>query len=197
MDEQKNRLLALLYERSYEARQVTLASGKQSAYYIDGKQTTLHPEGAWLAGELFYKAIRAFGVPVDAVGGPTLGADPIVTSITIASFYHKDPLPGFIVRKEPKGHGTMQWLEGVKSLIPGASVALVEDVITTGGSLLKAVKVVRKLGYRVVAAGVLVDRLEGGRKALEAQHVPLFSFFTIKDVQEYGKKAGGNTLQPE
>ncbi len=184
MDERKNRLLVLLSQRSYEARQVTLASGKQSAYYIDGKQTTLHPEGAWLTGELFYEAIRAFGAPVDAVGGPTLGADPIVTAITIASFLRKDPLPGFIVRKAPKGHGTMQWLEGVKSLVPGASVALVEDVITTGGSLLKAVKVVRELGYHVTMAGVLVDRLEGGSKALEAQHVPFFSLFTIEDVQK-------------
>ena len=183
MNEQRKRLLTLLYERSYERREVVLTSGRRSSYYIDGKQTTLHPEGAYLVGELFLEVIHSLNdVKVDAVGGPTLGADPIVTAITIASYLHKDPLPGFIIRKEPKRHGTMQWIEGAKSLNPGASVFLVEDVMTTGGSLLKAVRVVRELGYNVTIAGVLVDRLEGGREALEAESVPFFSLFTIKDL---------------
>ncbi len=185
MDERRKRLLTLLYQRSYEEREVVLTSGKRSSYYIDGKQTTLHPEGAYLTGELFYEAIRGLGVQVDAVGGPTLGADPIVTAITVSSFLHKDPLPGFIIRKEPKRHGTMQWIEGVKSLDTGAAVALVEDVMTTGGSLLKAVRVVRELGYRVVMAGVLLDRLEGGAQALEAANIPFFSLFTIEDVRGF------------
>lgn len=182
MGERKKRLLTLLYQRSYEEREVVLTSGKRSSYYIDGKQTTLHPEGAYLAGELFYEAIRDLGVRVDAVGGPTLGADPIVTAIAVLSFLHKDPLPGFIIRKEPKRHGTIQWIEGAKSLDAGAAVVLVEDVMTTGGSLLKAVRVVRELGYRVVVAGVLLDRLEGGAQALETVNVPCFSLFTIEDV---------------
>lgn len=184
MDKRKTRLLKLLRRQSYEERDVILTSGKRSSYYIDGKQTTLHPEGAYLVGELFYEEIRKFGVRVDAVGGPTLGADPIVTAIAVSSFLHKDPLPGFIIRKKPKRHGTMQWIEGVKSLYPGASVALVEDVMTTGGSLLKAVKVVRELGYQVAVAGVLVDRLEGGRKTLEAENVSFFTLFTIEDLRK-------------
>jgi len=184
MDERKKRLLSLLRQRSYEEKDVVLTSGKKSSYYIDGKQTTLYPEGAYLVGELFYEAINAFDVQVDAVGGPTLGADPIVTAITMASYLHDDPLPGFIIRKEPKTHGTMQWIEGVKSLFPEASVALVEDVMTTGGSILKAVKVVRELGYNVALVGVLVDRLEGGRQAIEAEAVTFFSLFTIRDLRE-------------
>ena len=184
MDEREKRLLTLLRERSYEEREVVLSSGKRSSYYIDGKQTTLHPEGAALTGELFYEKIRLSGVKVDAVGGPTLGADPIVTAILIASYRRSDPIPGFIVRKEPKKHGTKQWIEGVKSLYPGASVVLVEDVMTTGGSLLKAVRVVRELGYTVALAGVLLDRLEGGREALEAESVPFFSLFTIEDLKK-------------
>jgi len=132
---------------------------------------------------MFYHAIRASGAKVTAVGGPTLGADPIITAISLVSFMKKDPLPAFIIRKKPKKHGTKQWIEGIKSLFPGASVALVEDVMTTGGSLLKAVKVVRELGYRVVMAGVLLDRLEGGAQALEAANVPFFSLFTIEDVK--------------
>ena len=183
MDAREKRLLALLRERSYEERDVVLTSGKRSKYYIDGKQTTLHPEGATLVGELFYERIRSSHIQVAAVGGPTLGADPIVTAVTIVSHQHGNPIPGFIIRKEPKKHGTMQWIEGVKSLFPGASVVLVEDVMTTGGSLLKAVRVVRELGYRVSLAGVLVDRLEGGREALEAESVPFFSLFTIDDLK--------------
>ena len=183
MDEREKRLLSLLRERSYEERDVVLTSGKKSSYYIDGKQTTLHPEGATLTGELFYDKIRSFGVKVDAVGGPTLGADPIVTAIIIASYHHHDPIPGFIIRKEPKKHGTMQWIEGVKSLRPGASVVLVEDVMTTGGSLLKAVRVVKELGYTVALAGVLLDRMEGGGEALQAESVPFFSLFTIEDLK--------------
>ncbi len=183
MDVREKRLLALLRERSYEDREVTLTSGRKSPYYVDGKQTTLHPEGATLTGELFYEKIRSFDVEVDAVGGPTLGADPIVTAVIIASYRRRDPIPGFIIRKAPKKHGTMQWIEGVKSLRPGASVVLVEDVMTTGGSLLKAVEIVRELGYTVALAGVLLDRLEGGGAALEAASVPFFSLFTIKDVR--------------
>ena len=186
MDKRKERLLRILVERSYEEREVTLTSGRKSSYYIDGKQTTLHPEGAYLVGELFYERIRSMGIQVDAVGGPTLGADPIVTALIIASYRHGDPLPGFIVRKEPKKHGTKQWIEGVKSLHPGASVVLVEDVVTTGGSLLRAARVMRNLGYVVAYTGVLLDRLEGGREALEAESIPFFSLFTIRDVTGIG-----------
>ncbi len=183
MDEREKRLLDLIFHRSYEERPVVLASGKQSSFYIDGKQTTLHPEGAYLTGELFYERIRANGDPVAAVGGPTLGADPIVTAITIASFLRGDPLPGFLIRKEPKDHGTMRWIEGIKSLHPGATVALVEDVITTGGSLLKAIRIVRDLGYTVAVAGVLLDREEGGTEAIKSEGVPFFSLFTIGDLR--------------
>ncbi len=187
MDARERRLLELLRDRSYEERQVVLSSGKKSSYYIDGKQTTLYPEGAYLIGELFFERIHSLQEPVEAVGGPTLGADPIVTAVSIVSHLKGMPLPGFIVRKEPKKHGTRQWIEGEKSLRAGARVALVEDVITTGGSLMKAVRVVRELGYQVAVVGVLLDRLEGGREVVEAEKIPFFSLFTVKDLKRADK----------
>ncbi|MHB8763847.1 MAG: orotate phosphoribosyltransferase [Deferrisomatales bacterium] len=175
-------LLALLREKSYEERPVTLASGKSSNFYIDGKQTSLHPRGAYLIGRLFLDRLPAFGA-VDAVGGPTLGADPLATATSLVSGLEGRGLPAFIVRKEPKGHGTQRWVEGQKNLPAGARVVILEDVVTTGGSSLKAVENVASEGYRVLGVLTLVDRQEGGREALEARGYRFEAVFTKADVR--------------
>jgi len=180
-------LLGLLRVKSYQERPVTLASGKKSNFYVDGKQTSLHPRGAYLIGRLFWERLAAFG-PVDAVGGPTLGADPLATATSLVSGLEGAGLPGFIVRKEPKGHGTQSWIEGKQNLTPGARVVILEDVVTTGGSSLKAVERVEAEGYRVLGVLTLVDRQEGGREVLEGRGYRFEALFTKADVRG---RAGG------
>jgi len=172
------RLKELILEFSYQKRQVTLASGRQSDFYFDGKQTTLHPEGATLVGSLMFDQIQENFPEVRAVGGPTLGADPIASAVSIISHFRTQPLSAFIVRKEPKGHGTMNWIEGARHLRPGMRVVLVEDVITTGGSILKACRHVQEAGLIPRGILVVVDREEGGREALEEAGLKVLSLFT-------------------
>lgn len=173
----RERLKRIILELSYEKRLVTLASGRQSDFYFDGKQTTLHSEGGLLVGKLFYEAIK--DVPgVQAVGGITLGADPIATATSIAAFLAGQPMHAFIIRKEPKGHGTGQWLEGRKNLPPGTKVVIVEDVVTTGGSSMKAVNRAIEEGLEVLGIVTLVDREEGGRESIEAEGYWLKAIFT-------------------
>ena len=170
-------LKALLLEKSYEKRLIQLSSGKESTFYFDGKQTSLHPRGARLLGACFYDRL-AQGSEVGAIGGPALGACPLVTAISLESEQRASAIPAFIVRKEPKGHGTGAWIEGIKNLSPGMAVALVEDVVTTGGSLLKAVAVVEAAGFRVTRVLTIVDRNEGGREAFAKQGLTLEALFT-------------------
>jgi orotate phosphoribosyltransferase len=177
-----SRLKQLLLEYSYQEKEVRLASGRLSNFYFDGKQTSLHPEGATLIGQAMYELIQKNFPEVRAVGGPTLGADPIATAIAIASFQQGRPLYSFIVRKEPKGHGTMNWIEGAKHLEAGMKVVLVEDVITTGGSILKACQRVKEAGLNPLGVLVLVDREEGGREALEKEGLKVLSLFTKSEL---------------
>ncbi len=178
----RRRLLEILRQRSYEEREVILSSGRRSNFYIDGKQTTLDPEGAYLVGKLLYERIVRGGRGVEAVGGPTLGADPMVTAVALVSYLEGNPIPAFIIRKEPKGHGKGLWIEGDKALRPGMKVALVEDVVTTGGSLLKAIKVAQEHGLEVVQVLALVDREEGGRENLKAAGYDLEALFTRSEL---------------
>lgn len=173
----REKLKSIILEMSYEKRLVTLASGRQSDFYFDGKQTTLHAEGGWLVGKLFYEAIKDVE-GVQAVGGITLGADPIATATSIAALYDGKPMHAFIIRKEPKGHGTGQWLEGRKNLPPGTKVIIVEDVVTTGGSSMKAVNRAKEEGLDVLGIVALVDREEGGRENIEAEGYWLRTIFT-------------------
>jgi len=177
------RLLEIIREKSYEKGEVTLTSGKRSDFYVDGKQTTLDSEGAYLVGKLFYEMIKKSKIPVEAVGGPTLGADPIVTAISIMSYLEGSPIPGFIIRKEPKKHGKALWIEGDKSLTPGTRVAIIEDVVTTGGSMLKAIEVAKAQGLEIVQVLALVDREEGGRENLAKEGYALESIFTKTDIK--------------
>ena len=178
---ERDRLLAILKEKSYEQREVTLASGKKSNFYIDCKQTTLDAEGSYLVGRLMYKKIREMPEKIDGVGGLTLGADPIATAVSMTSFMEGSPFPAFIIRKEPKGHGTGQWLEGKKNLSNGDRVVIVEDVVTTGGSSLKAVRRAEEEGLEVAALLALVDRSEGGRENIEKEGYRLESLFVRDD----------------
>jgi orotate phosphoribosyltransferase len=175
------RLLTLLTELSFERRKVTLSSGRESDFYIDCKKTMLTAEGHVLIGRLLLDAIRRESPEAKGAGGLTLGADPLASAVSLTSFLENTPLPAFIVRKEPKGHGTGQWMEGRTNLATGSPVAILEDVVTTGGSTLKAIERVELEGLKVVRAFALVDRLEGGREAIEEKGYALTTLFTRKD----------------
>jgi orotate phosphoribosyltransferase len=175
----RHRLLELLRRDAFQEREVVLSSGRTSNFYIDCKQVSLDAEGACLIGELFHRMIDEVAPEAVAVGGLTLGADPLATATSLMSFQRGRPRAAFIVRKEPKGHGTNQWLETTR-LAPGASVVVLEDVVTTGASTLKAIERVRLAGFEVVHALGLVDRLEGGREAV-TRETPLTTLFTRRD----------------
>ena len=175
-----DRLLALLAERSARRGQFTLASGKQSTLYIDARLTTMSPDGLALIGPLGLEAIERAAWRVDAVGGLTLGADPIAYAVSYASALAGRPLRAFTVRKEAKQHGTGRLIEG--PFRSGDRVAVVEDVITTGGSALKAIEAVRAAGGTVAGVLALVDREEGGREAIEGAGVAVISLARARDV---------------
>lgn len=173
----KQRLKDLILLYSHEDREVTLASGRKSHFYFDGKQTTLHPEGIYLISDAMFEIIRREFPECQAVGGPTLGADPLCAGVSLMSWQRAEPLQAFIVRKSPKGHGTQAWIEGAKHLKKGMRVVLLEDVITTGASLITACEKVRAAGLLPRGVVVLVDREEGGRENLEAQDLKVCSLF--------------------
>jgi len=179
---EREELMAIIRELSYEEREVTLASGRKSNFYFDGKQTTLHPRGAVLVGKAFYDELKHFPGPIEGVGGLTLGADPIATATSMISSMEGNPIPAFIIRKEPKGHGTGQWLEGRKNLKPGSRVVIVEDVTTTGGSSMKAVDRARQEGLEVIGIITLVDREEGARENIEKEGLTLRAVLTRTQV---------------
>jgi orotate phosphoribosyltransferase len=176
------RLLQIIREKSYEKGEITLTSGRKSNFYVDGKQTTLDSEGGYLVGKLFYERIKRSRIPIEAVGGPTLGADPIVAAVSIVSYLEGSPIPAFIIRKEPKKHGKGLWIEGDKSLRAGTRVAIVEDVVTTGGTILRAIEIAKAQGLEVVQVLALVDREEGAREDLAKQGYTLESIFTKSDI---------------
>jgi orotate phosphoribosyltransferase len=160
-----DRLEELLLERSVRRGEFVLASGQRSSYYIDCRLTTMSAEGLVLVGRAGLAAIRRSGWSVSAVGGLTLGADPVAYAIAAASFLDPPTLDAFTVRKEAKGHGTKRLIEG--NFVPGARVAVVEDVITSGGSALRAIAAVEREGGQVAGVLAVVDREQGGREAIE------------------------------
>lgn len=182
LEQERAELMQIIRELSYEQREVTLASGRKSDFYFDGKQTTLHPRGAVLVGKAFYAALANFADEVGGVGGLTMGADPIATATSMISSLEGQPVPAFIIRKEPKGHGTGQWLEGRKNVVPGCKVVIVEDVVTTGGSSMKAIERARSEGLIVLGVVTLVDREEGGREFFEENNIPFYAIFTKSQV---------------
>lgn len=179
---EKDRLLAILKTLSYEEGDFILASGKRSSYYIDAKETTLNPEGMFLVGKLMYAMTRE--IPgIEAVGGVSIGGDPLVCSVVLESYNKKDTLAGFFIRKEPKGHGTNRWVEGGKNLKAGMNVVILEDVVTTGGSSLKAIEATEKEGYKVKGVVAILDRLEGGKDTIESRGYLFKSIFSLNDLK--------------
>ena len=167
----RNQLLTLLAERSAKRGDFVLASGRRSELYVDCRLTTMSPEGQRLVGELGLAELRSAGWDADAVGGLTLGADPIAYAIAHASAFAYERGDGplvraFTVRKQAKEHGTGRRIEG--PFVAGDRVVVVEDVITTGGSALTAVEAIREAGGVVLGVLAVVDREEGGREAIEA-----------------------------
>jgi orotate phosphoribosyltransferase len=180
-----NRLIALLADRSAKRGDFVLASGRRSTLYVDCRLTAMSPEGQLLIGRAGLALLRDSGWPVDAVGGLTLGADPIAYAIAHASAIAAEQGDGsmvraFTVRKEAKQHGTGKLIEG--PFRAGDHVVIVEDVITTGGSALKAVEAVRNAGGTIVGVLALVDRQEGGREAIEAAGLEVRALVTAADL---------------
>lgn len=175
----RKRLAELLLEKSFLRGEMTLTSGKRSSYYFDCKQTALHPEGAFLLGTLLLERLLP---EVEGIGGMTLGADPLVSAVSVVSYQQNRPLPAFIVRKKPKGHGTGQYLEGMANFRAGQKVAVLEDVVTTGGSLLDAVRRARDGGLAVSQIICILDREEGGSQRAADEGFRLESVFTASDL---------------
>lgn len=181
---QRDRLISLIRTQSYREGDFTLASGKKSGFYIDMKATTLHPEGASLIGALAVDCLEREGVAVEGVGGLTLGADPIATAVSIVAWTRGKAWPAYIVRKEPKDHGTARYIEGIENLRPGARVVVLEDVVTTGGSSVKAIERLREAGFNPVAVLTVVDREQGGAEAFEKLGLKLLRLATLSEIRE-------------
>jgi orotate phosphoribosyltransferase len=173
----RDALIELFRERALKFGDFTLASGKKAKYYLDGKQITLHSRGLQLVSEGLLELLDSTGV--QAVGGMSIGADPIVAGILCSAAAQQRDLLGFLVRKESKGHGTNRFVEG--PLQPGMKVAIVEDVVTTGGSSLLAVDRVQEFGCEVVQVLAIIDRMEGGGQNFAARGLPFRSLLTIED----------------
>ena len=179
----RDELLQHLLAHSFRTGEFTLASGRKSNYYINGKMTTLDARGAYLVARTLL-AMIADDVP-DAVGGLTVGADPIVGAMIALAGLEDLPLKGFIVRKEAKGHGTQSLIEG--SLAAGERVVIIEDVVTTGGSALQAIAAVKAAGCDVRKVLAMVDREEGGRDALKKEGYALETVFTARELMAAAK----------
>ncbi len=174
-------LRELIREKSLKFGDFILASGKRATYYLDGKQVTLDSEGARLVGDGILDLILAEETTRDiqAVGGMSIGADPITAAVITMASVRGVPLKGFMVRKQSKGHGTDQFIEG--PVKPGDHVVIVEDVVTTGGSSLEAIEKVEAAGMSVVGVIAIIDRMEGGAEAFNAKGYPFRSLYKITD----------------
>lgn len=180
----RTRLMQIILKQSFKLGDFTLSSGRKSEYYVDCRTTTLHPEGAYLVGKLIFPWVKEAGA--DAVGGLTLGADPMAAAVIIESFRQGAPVRGFIVRKEQKEHGRGRRIEG--NLEKGDRVIILEDVVTTGESALKAVAAVKDAGATVISVVTIVDREEGGREAIEKEGLKVRALFTAGELKEAARR---------
>lgn len=174
-------LLDLFCQVAYREGDFVLSSGQRSTYYINGKQVTLHPQGGAAVGRILLSKVPTESI---AVAGLTLGADPLVTATSVVAAYEGRSLTALIVRKEAKGHGTQAYIEG-PTLPPDAPVTVLEDVVTTGQSALKAVDRLRQAGYRINGIVALVDRQQGGAELYAEQGIPFQAIFSIADLQAF------------
>ena len=198
----RQQLLSLLARISFRLGQFTLSSGGTSDYYIDCRTTTLHAEGGRLTGHAVLELLEEHGIEADAVGGLTMGADPIVCNVATASAWRALQKPGspllhgFLVRKAEKAHGTGRRIEGF--CLEGARVVIVDDVCTTGASTINAIQAARDAGMIVAAVVCLVERQEAnGRPAVEAaaEGAPFFALYTAVDVRAEHVKQGSGTRE--
>jgi len=180
MENEREQLRRLLKAESLIFGDFTLASGKKSTFYFDSKRTTLRSDGAWLTAREILRLIREHRIEADAIGGLTLGADPIVCPVAALSHAEGPTLRAFIVRKEAKEHGTGRQIEG--NLPKGSRVIIVDDVVTTAGSTMKAIEAAEGEGHTVVAVICLVDREEGG--AAKLAKYPFYPVFKRSDIFE-------------
>lgn len=178
--ERKRRLAVLLKEKSYREGNFTLTSGKKSDYYFDCRVTALSAEGSWLIGNLFNDMVT--DLAIQGFGGMTLGADPLVSAATVISWERGRPMAGLLVRKQAKSHGMGQFVEGLGNFAKGDQVAMLEDVVTTGGSLLTACERVRDCGLNIAAVCAILDRREGGAEALAAAGYNLLALYTRQEL---------------
>ena len=174
----RSALIELIRAKSLKFGDFTLASGKKATYYLDCRQITLDSISAKLIGEGILELLQQNPLP-QAVGGMSIGADPITAAVITVAAYQNIPLKGFMVRKQSKGHGTNQFVEG--PIVAGDRVVIVEDVVTTGGSSLDAIEKVEALGVTVNGVIAIIDRLEGGKEMFESKGYVLRSLFTVKD----------------
>jgi len=178
IEKYKSRLLKLLKDRAVKLGKFRLTSGRESNYYLDERVVTLSAEGAYLTAKVILDILK--DVEVDAIGGMTVAADPITGAVTAMSYAEGMPIEGFIVRKEPKEHGMGKQVEG--SIKSGDKVVIVDGTMTTGGSILKSIEVVEKMGCEVVKVILLVDRLEGGRENVQNKGYDFIAIFTRDDL---------------
>jgi orotate phosphoribosyltransferase len=182
MPTNREKLLSLIQNRAFMRGEVKLSSGQKSDFYVDGKMIEMHPLGAYLIGEALFEQVEGMGV--NAVGGLAIGAVPLVTSLAVSCHLHgRDDIEGFFVREEAKSHGTMKTIEG--KLPEGARVVIVDDVVTSGNSVLKAVEAVEGKGATVVAIVAIVDRDAGAKEFFAAKGYRYESIFTKQDVLGY------------
>jgi len=174
----KKSLHSLIGQKAFFKEKITLSSGKTSDYYIDARLITLTAEGAYLVASVILDLIKDDGF--EAIGGPTIGADPVLGAIATLRYLEKKPINTFIVRKQPKEHGKKRQIEG-PDIKPGSKVILIDDVATTGGSLVDAVKLLTQDNIKVLKAVVIVDRQEGAKENLAKVNCPLVSIFSAKD----------------
>lgn len=176
-----DRLLQILKEKAFQQKEVTLASGRRSNFYIDVKRVSLTSEGSCLIGRGLFQILKKYFPEAQAVGGLTLGADPLVTAVAYTSWLEKSPLDAFIVRKELKAHGMGRMIEGGHALAPQSPVVILEDVVTSGGSGLEAARKTIEFGWKVLGICAVVDREEGGRENIEKEGFKLYSLYRKSD----------------
>ena len=181
----KQELLLLLKKEAFVKKRVKLSSGKFSNYYIDVRKVSLSPKGLYLISHLIFRIIK--NRQIDAVGGPTLGADPIVSGICFLAYKNKKNLKGFLIRKNPKQHGRQKLIEG-QALNPGDRVMLFDDVATSGSSIIKAVEILKNEKIKVEGAVTVIDREEGAKENLAQLGCPLVSLFAKSDFLAVSKK---------
>lgn len=189
IEELKTKLLKILKEKAVIFKEVKLSSGKKSNYYIDGKLITLDPEGIYLVSKIIFEMIKDENI--DAIGGLTLGADPIVSGVCLISFIENKPIYAFIVRSSQKDHGMGKLIEG--NIKKGWNVAIVDDVVTTGSSLIKSIEAVESYGAVVKKVLCIVDRKEGAKEEIEKRGYKFESIFTKDNLfRKPGSRNGKN-----